>query len=405
MTEPSIKYSDYRREVSVERVEVSYNLLTQRPDKTAKKPDKVKLSLRDASQLIRGYTQGRFLEQVQAVVPLAAYLVVFQLFILRQVVEDSWVITLGLLEVIVGLMLFMEGLKLGLMPFGEVIGNTLPKKSPLPLVLLVALLLGVGVTYAEPAIGALKAAGQIVQVEKAPILFALLNQWSEILVMVVGAGVGFAAVLGTLRFIYGWSLKPMIYLALIPALGLTVYAFFDEELYKIIGLAWDCGAVTTGPVTVPLVLSLGIGIAAAAGKGENNLSGFGIVTLASLFPIIGVLSLGLYVNLTVDPASIIEAAQGAATASASAAELPWYETTPGLEMVMGVRAIMPLVFFLFIVLKVLLRTPVHNAGVITYGITLTVVGMVTLQLRTHLWSFEAWRAVGRIGSRSLHGSR
>ena len=53
MTEPSIKYSDYRREVSVERVEVSYNLLTQRTDKTAKKPDKVKLSLRDASQLIR----------------------------------------------------------------------------------------------------------------------------------------------------------------------------------------------------------------------------------------------------------------------------------------------------------------------------------------------------------------
>ena len=380
MTEPSIKYSDYRREVSVERVEVSYNLLTQRTDKTSKKPDKVKLSLRDASQLIRGYTQGRFLEQVQAVVPLAAYLVVFQLFILRQVVEDSWVITLGLLEVIVGLMLFMEGLKLGLMPFGEVIGNTLPKKSPLPLVLLVALLLGVGVTYAEPAIGALKAAGQIVQVEKAPILFALLNQWSEILVMVVGAGVGFAAVLGTLRFIYGWSLKPMIYLALIPALGLTVYAFFDDELYKIIGLAWDCGAVTTGPVTVPLVLSLGIGIAAAAGKGENNLSGFGIVTLASLFPIIGVLSLGLYVNLTVEPASIIEAAKGAATASAATAQLPWYETTPGLELVMGVRAIMPLVFFLFIVLKVLLRTPVHNAGVITYGIILTVVGMVLFSL-------------------------
>ena len=44
---------------------------------------------------------------------------------------------------------------------------------------------------------------------------------------------------------------------------------------------------------------------------------------------------------------------------------------------MGVRAIMPLVFFLFIVLKVLLRTPVHNAGVITYGIILTVVGMVS----------------------------
>jgi hypothetical protein len=31
----------------------------------------------------------------------------------------------------------------------------------------------------------------------------------------------------------------------------------------ILGLAWDMGAVTTGPVTVPLVISLGNGIAAS----------------------------------------------------------------------------------------------------------------------------------------------
>ena len=254
-----------------------------------------------------------------------------------------------------------------------------PKKSPLPLVLLVALLLGVGVTYAEPAIGALKAAGQIVQVEKAPILFALLNQWSEILVMVVGAGVGFAAVLGTLRFIYGWSLKPMIYLALIPALGLTVYAFFDERLYKIIGLAWDCGAVTTGPVTVPLVLSLGIGIAAAAGKGENNLSGFGIVTLASLFPIIGVLSLGLYVNLTVDPASIIEAARNShreciRSRASVVRNNAWTGDGDGGSGHYAAR------FLPLYCSQSATENPVHNAGVITYGITLTVVGMVIFSL-------------------------
>ena len=53
---------------------------------------------------------------------------------------------------------------------------------------------------------------------------------------------------------------------------------------------------------MPLVLSLGIGIAAAAGKGDSGLSGFGIVTLASLFPVIGVLGLTLYVASTVTPA-------------------------------------------------------------------------------------------------------
>ena len=55
----------------------------------------------------------------------------------------------------------------------------------------------------------------------------------------------------------------------------------NPGLRTILGLAWDCGAVTTGPVTVPLVLSLGIGIAASAGKGDSSLSGFGVVTMAS----------------------------------------------------------------------------------------------------------------------------
>ncbi len=58
----------------------------------------------------------------------------------------------------------------------------------------------------------------------------------------------------------------------------------DPELATIVGLAWDCGAVTTGPVTVPLVLALGIGVANSGGKGSGQLSGFGIVTLASIFP-------------------------------------------------------------------------------------------------------------------------
>jgi hypothetical protein len=43
--------------------------------------------------------------------------------------DDSWIVTGGLLAAIVGLMLFMEGLKLGLMPFGNIIGEALPPKS------------------------------------------------------------------------------------------------------------------------------------------------------------------------------------------------------------------------------------------------------------------------------------
>ena len=89
----------------------------------------------------------------------------------------------------VGLMMFMEGLKLGLMPFGEVIGNTLPRKLPLTGVLIIAFLLGIGVTFAEPAIGALQVAGSLVDPVQAPYLFTLLNDRSGTTVLLVGLGV------------------------------------------------------------------------------------------------------------------------------------------------------------------------------------------------------------------------
>jgi len=339
----------------------------------------IRLTSDEVFRLLSPYVSVRFMEQVKAVVPLGVYLALFQILFLQQDVEDSWVITGGLFAVIVGLMLFMEGLKLGLMPFGNIIGSNLPRKSSLPVVLFVTLLLGIGVTFAEPAIGALKAAGQNVSVERAPYLYALLNFWSTQLVLVVGFSVGLAAVIGTLRFLYGWSLKPLIYISLVPLLALTVYASVDPEMKKVIGLAWDCGAVTTGPVTVPLVLSLGIGIAAAGGKKESGLSGFGIVTLASLFPIIGVLLLTLYVSYTVAPNEIIETARQAA-AAAQAVEPPWFERSPGVEIILGVRAILPLVLFLFLVLKVVMKEDLEDKGVIFYGIGLTIVGMCIFNL-------------------------
>jgi hypothetical protein len=385
MTDRYRRFGDYQRALTAGRNELSLNAFNPELQWDAEgklipcPPPRVKLNAAEVLRLLRPYVSVRFMDQVRAVVPLALYLALFQILFLRYMVEDSWIITGGLFAVIAGLMFFMEGLQLGLMPFGTVIGSQLPRKSPLPLVLFVTLLLGIGVTFAEPAIGALKAAGGNVAVERAPYLYAMLNDWSEALVLVVGASVGLAAVIGTLRFLYGWSLKPLIYASLLPVLALTVLAAFDPELQKIVGLAWDCGAVTTGPVTVPLVLSLGIGIAAAAGKGDSGLSGFGIVTLASLFPIIGVLLLSLYVAYTLTPDEIIAAAQQAA-AVAQAVEPAWYERSPGQEVVLGVRAILPLVLFLFVVLRLVLKEKLERQGEIVYGIVLAIIGMCIFNL-------------------------
>lgn len=374
----SIRFSEFLREVNVQHQEISYSHLMAKPRRDSRgeevpiRPERLRLKAFDVYRLLGPYVSVRFVEQLKAVVPLAVYMTLFQFFVLNQPVHDAAVIGVGLVAVILGLMLFMEGLKLGLMPFGEIIGNTLPRKAALSVVLGIAFLLGVGVTFAEPAIGALQAAGAIVSIDKAPLLAYLLTAKADALVLVVGAGVGLAAILGTLRFLYGWSLKPLIYASLIPALLLSVYAFLDPEMSKIIGLAWDCGAVTTGPVTVPLVLALGIGVAAAVGTGGGTLSGFGIVTLASVFPILGVLGLAMFVSLTVPVAEIAEAARAA---TSIAGERGWWEVTPGAEIVLGIRAIVPLVIFLWLVLKLVLREKVSQAGLLRYGIVLAVIGM------------------------------
>ncbi len=395
------RYGDFQHEVGYGFDELSYNRLSPKLERDAQgnlipyQPTPIVLTPTETFQILRPYLSVRFMEQVRAVIPLAVYLGLFQILILRQLIQDSWIISAGLLAVIIGLMFFMEGLKLGLMPFGTVIGKRLPQKSSLPVVLVITLLLGIGVTFAEPAIGALKAAGQNVAVERAPYLFALLNEWSEVLVLVIGFSVGLAAVIGTLRFLYGWSLKPLIYVSLGSVLGLTLYGSVDSEMSKILGLAWDAGAVTTGPVTVPLVLSLGIGIAAAAGKGDSGLSGFGIVTLASLFPIIGVLILTLYIASTVSPADIIASAHAGAHGIQSG-NLPWYERSPGVEIILGIRAILPLVIFLFLILRLVLKETLNNMGEILYGIGLTILGMCIFNLGLTYGLSKLGGAVGNL---------
>jgi hypothetical protein len=384
----NIRFGDYVQAVTVDSDSISYSKLIPKPklDKNGNeipmKPEKLKLAGTDIYNLLQPYLSVRIMEQISAVFPLAAYLVLFQIIVLQRSIMGAAEITAGLIAVIVGLMIFMEGLKLGLMPFGDIIGNTLPKKLPLVGVLAVAGLLGIGVTYAEPAIGTLKLAGSLVDPEKAPALYYLLMVQTEPTVLLVGIGVGLAAIIGTMRFLYDWSLKPLIYISLIPGTLLTAYCAMDANLASIVGLAWDCGAVTTGPVTVPLVLALGIGVASSGGKGDSSLSGFGIVTLASIFPIVAVLSLGVYYGFTVSldemkaaNAVVYEAAKNATGGSASM----WDQILMG-PIKDGVQAIVPLVIFLMIILFGVLRSRLPNAFIICYGLVLSVIGMCVFNI-------------------------
>jgi hypothetical protein len=259
-------------------------------------PTRIKIGMRQALSLLLPYIKDRVMSQVKSVWLIILYLIFFQTIILRMAISEASVIAVGIGLVVIGLAVFMEGLFLGLMRLGSLVGSGLPRKSPVAVVLAFGLLLGFLATLAEPSIQVLQMAGKSVKPWEAPLLFVLLNKYANYLVYAVGAGVGIAVGLGMLRFYYSISLKPFIYVFVGSLVLITAWASLDSNLKNIVGLAWDCGAVTTGPVTVPLVLALGVGISRMLGSEESGATGFGVVTLASLLPIVAVLLLGIFLS-------------------------------------------------------------------------------------------------------------
>lgn len=358
-----IRYGVYLGALQRHRRQMRYAAIVEAERLLPKRP---RLRAIDLHRLLTPYFSVRFIEQLQAVVPLALMLIGFQALALRASLLDTEAIMVGIIAVIVGLMFFMEGVKQGMMPFAENVGFQMPGRTHLAVLLVFSLLLGAAATFAEPAIGALQAAASAASPERAPWLRQLLGPYVFWLVMAVAGGVGLAVVVGMLRLMFGWQLKRLILLIAPPTLALTAWCAQQPELVPILGLAWDCGAITTGPVTVPLVLAVGVGVAASAGRSDNPLSGFGIVTLASLFPIVAVLSVAIYLTsqgevgmLPVVPVEI-EA---------------WHQETPFPEIIGAFRAIVPLILLLVLAQTLLLRQQIRRRNVFVYGVTMALAGM------------------------------
>ncbi len=368
MPEKSIRYGQYLAAIRRHHRQISYNDVYALERKLPKTVHRLRLV--DIHRLVTPYFSIRLGDQLRAVIPLALMLIGFQALALRSSPDEAEAVALGIGAVIFGLMLFMEGVKTGLMPFAENIGFLMPGRSNPLTILAFGGLLGVAATFAEPAIGALQAAGASVSSVEAPLLKALLGPHVGLLVLAVSAGVGVAVIVGLLRFMFGWRLKSLIALIVPVCIGLTLYASSQPGLDKLLGLAWDCGGITTGPVTVPLVLAVGIGVAASAGRGGNPLAGFGIVTLASLLPVIGVLLAGIYLSArgyTVELPPI-------------QSTLRWHEETPGLELMNALRAVLPLLVLLFVMQRIVLGQVIKRLNILTYGIGAALFGMILFNL-------------------------
>lgn len=224
------------------------------------------------------------------VLPIILVVTFFQLVVLKQPFPNLEDVLTGGLLVVVGLMLFVEGLEIGLFPIGESMADALARKGSLVWLLTFAFLLGFSTTIAEPALiavageaGNISANSQLI--ENTPVASASFALGLRITVAVA---VGLAIVLGVIRILKGW---PVYYLIIGGYMVVIILSLFAPS--EIIGLAFDSGGVTTSTITVPLVTALGVGLSKII-KGRNPLiDRFGLIALASLIPIIFVLMYGM----------------------------------------------------------------------------------------------------------------
>jgi hypothetical protein len=231
------------------------------------------------------------LDMLRDVLPIAAILFGFQVLVLRRPIKEPARVAMGMVFVLLGLTLFLEGLEIALFPLGELMAQQLTAPEFIYgtastatngvqwldylWVFAFAAAIGFATTVAEPAL--LAVAIKANQVSGGTITVRGLRY-----AVAIGVAVGVA--MGAFRIVSGTPLHWYIIAGYIVVIAQTAVA-----PKMMIPLAYDSGGVTTSTVTVPLIAALGLGLAETIPGRSPILDGFGLIAFASLFPMMAVM--------------------------------------------------------------------------------------------------------------------
>ena len=218
--------------------------------------------------------EEKFLETIKAVFPILAIVLVLCFTITP--IPPSILVTflIGAVLLILGMLLFNVGVESSMTPIGERVGSIMTRSKNVYIMVLISFVMGMVITISEPDLQVLAQ-----QVPSIP---------NMTLILAVAIGVGAFLVLAVLRMLLAMPLYHifLVFYGIIFILTMFVPADF-------LAIAFDSGGVTTGPMTVPFIMSFGVGIAAIRSDRHAEDDSFGLVALCSIGPILAVLLLGM----------------------------------------------------------------------------------------------------------------
>ncbi|MBR1984779.1 MAG: DUF1538 domain-containing protein, partial [Clostridia bacterium] len=219
-------------------------------------------------------------ESFMAVFPIT--LVIFALVLFFVPTEGSEIAKLAISAVLLllGMALFTMGADSAMEELGKNIGSTLSKSKKLWLMVLCSFVIGFMITFAEPDL--------MVLAQQVADYSSLSNVW--VFISTVSLGVGIFLMFAILKMVFKWKLS--VILAICYGIILILSFFVPQQFMPI---AFDSGSVTTGPISVPFLISFGLGLSAVR-SGNNEDDSFGLIALCSAGPIMAVMILSLFLK-------------------------------------------------------------------------------------------------------------
>ena len=228
----------------------------------------------------RGYLGAiphQLLEVAQALLPIAAIFLLFQLVSLKLQRRPLLRILIGFAYTYLGLVLFMTGVNAGFSPLGYALGEHLSQGALKYLLPPIAMLMGWYIISAEPAVHILNK-----QVEE--LSAGAISQRAMGLCLSVAISLAYG--IAMLRVIWGIPIMYFLAPGYLLALGLS---FLVPRSFT--AIAFDSGGVASGPLTATFMLPFAMGACQALG-GDVMTDAFGLVALVALMPLISVQAMG-----------------------------------------------------------------------------------------------------------------
>lgn len=217
-------------------------------------------------------------ESFSSIFPIALIVIILSMSITPLDPGDMVLFLIGSVFLVFGMSVFTMGAEMSMLQLGSKIGSKVAGSGKIWLITFISFIIGILITVSEPDLQIL--ATQVPDIE------------NFLLIITVSVGVGIFLAIALIRILFGVSLQIILLVFYIAAF---ILAFFLPESFR--PLAFDSGGVTTGPMTVPFIMSLGAGVSSSRAKKEESADSFGITALCSIGPIISVMVLGVVTKI------------------------------------------------------------------------------------------------------------